>query len=75
MALIGSRGRFTEKVYSREEYCSECACRFPKGHTWLVDIRGGAVKKRICSEECRETFDTRVWEEIAEINEKRRGRR
>ena len=55
MTLIGSD--FTEKTYGISKTCSECLRRFPPDHVWLVSIRNGRVRKRVCSEECRMKFD------------------
>jgi len=38
----------------------------------LASVKKGKVKKAVCSEECRQEFDARVWQEFADLNEKRR---
>lgn len=67
MALMGSRGDFQEKVYDKTVYCSECGTRFPPGTTMLVSVHNGKVKKRVCSEKCRESFDDKLWRAIARV--------
>ena len=56
-----------EKV-SRTSKCGECSKTIRVGSDSLVSRRYGKVQKRVCSEECRLTFDDRYWQERA--NEK-----
>lgn len=72
MSLLGSKANFQEYKYTYRTHCSECTREIPAGTVCLVSMRNGVVKKRVCSEECRQTFDDRVWREIANKNEKRR---
>lgn len=69
MALLGSRASFTEQLAPKSYKCSECGDRFPKDSPCLVSIRNGRVTKRICGEECRLTFDDRIWQERANENQ------
>jgi len=52
--------------------CSECGVGIPAGGDMLASVKKGKVKKAVCSEECRQEFDARVWQEFADLNEKRR---
>ena len=66
MALIGSPSSFKKQIRSHSETCWECHRPRPPGHEWLVSIQGGRIFKWVCSEECRETFDDRFWQERAD---------
>ena len=56
---------FVPDTAIRLTYCSECGKRMPIGFTSLVSIRNGKVAKRVCSEECRLTFDNNFWQGVA----------
>jgi len=73
MPLLGSD--FVEMTSVVRRRCSECGQAISVGGAMLASIRGGKVKKVVCSEACRQDFDARVWQEIADLNEKRRGKR
>ena len=64
--LLGSARGFVEQAAPSAYVCSECLERFDAGSPCLVSIRGGKVKKRVCSDECRLQFDGRIWQEIAD---------
>ena len=66
MALIGSRSSFVLSAYDKSSHCSECLKKITAGTIALVSYRHGRVVKRICSDECRETFDDRFWQELAD---------
>jgi hypothetical protein len=66
MALIGSPSSFAREAAPSARKCSECERRFPVGHVWLVARKFGRVQKRVCSEDCRQTFDYRYWRERAQ---------
>lgn len=70
MSLIGND--FVERVEAKTVYCSECGRKILPGEKSLVSLKGGKVKKRVCSEECRQTFDDAIWQAFADENEKRR---
>jgi hypothetical protein len=63
MALIGND--FITVTYPETVRCSECGKKITAGQPVLVSKKGGKVRKRICGEECRLTFDARVWEDFA----------
>lgn len=52
---------FAEEITVYKCFCSECHKVIFKGSKALVSRRNGKVQKRICSEECRLTFDDRFW--------------
>jgi len=68
--MIGSD--FITKTYDHVVRCSECGKKILKGEQALVSIRDGEVKKRVCSESCRLTFDDRFWRHAAKRNERTR---
>ena len=56
--------------------CSECGARIPKGGPCLVSRnKESRVKKKVCSQECRETFDDKFWGGLVHAKEERRKRR
>lgn len=63
MALIGN-DFVAEKVPYRKR-CGECGRVLEKGSDALVSRRFGKVQKRVCSEECRLTFDDKFWRACA----------
>ena len=69
MALIGSPLSFVLSRYDKSSNCSECLKKIPAGTIALVSYRHGRVVKRVCSEECRQTFDDRFWQECADDRE------
>ena len=73
MALIGDD--FVPIVATRNVRCSECGAVVYKGQTALESIRGGKVKKRVCSEACRQTFDDNYWQARANEREQHGSRR
>src|SRR3990167_8004347 len=62
--IIGSQKSFEPYVLKERWMCHECQLYFPKGHTILAskDSRG-IVRKKVCSDDCRLTFDDRFWQE------------
>lgn len=67
LKLLGND--FTWRTSPDARRCSECGSLIVKGQQELVSIKRGKVKKRICSEACRQTFDDRIWQEIANSRE------
>ena len=63
MTLLGSRGSFTYEFSRYSTRCSECHRQIARGSPCLVsrDAAGG-VRKKVCSQECREDFDAALWE-------------
>ena len=62
--------------------CSECGTRILKGGPCLISRRlkregpgYGKVMKKVCSQECRETFDDKFWQGLVYAREERRKRR
>ena len=66
--MIGSD--FIGEPSPRSCRCSECGGKISMGDLRLVSRRGGVVKKIICSEDCRLTFDDRIWQEFADKQRK-----
>jgi len=62
--MIGSD--FQAAIAPRTYLCTECGQRYRAGSLCLVAIRGGKVKKRVCSEDCRQTFDDQFWQQRSE---------
>ena len=58
--LIGSD--FMPEISECKTRCSECRRKIEAGQTALVSRRFGKVQKRVCSEECRLTFDDKFWQ-------------
>lgn len=56
---------FVPRISPNQTRCSECRKIISKGDEELVSIKKGKIRKRICSEACRLTFDDRIWQEIA----------
>ena len=67
MSLIGND--FVEQPAPYSAVCGECRGSIQAGEISLVSIRNGVVKKRVCSEECRQTFDDRFWQGEADDRE------
>lgn len=67
MTLIGSD--FVKVNASRPCHCSECGHHIAAGAQCLESIRSGKVRKRVCSEDCRLTFDDNYWQEKARERE------
>ncbi len=67
--MIGSD--FQPEVMAKICRCSECGRKLDVGTSALVSRKRGKVKKRVCSEECRKTFDFNYWQHIADLREKR----
>jgi hypothetical protein len=63
---------FVEVIAARKGRCSECGGRIMVGQPILRSWKNGKTKKIVCSEKCRLDFDARVWQAIADKNEKRR---
>ena len=61
--MIGSD--FIKQTSSRTTICSECLRKIPAGVEALVSIKKGKVRKRVCSEDCRLTFDANFWYAVA----------
>ena len=57
--MIGSD--FTVQRVTYRTKCGECHKILRLGDNSLVSMRGGKVRKRVCSEECRLVFDDRYW--------------
>lgn len=53
---------FTIQVVAYRTRCGECKRTLSPGDTSLVSIRGGKVRKRVCSETCRIAFDDHYWQ-------------
>ena len=70
MSLIGTRADFEVEFLKRAASCSECYRTKGVGQTMLVSKRRDNVKKRVCSEECRQDFEDRFWQEKADDREK-----
>ena len=66
MALIGTLSNFVLYQCGRSSTCSECLKKIPAHSYVLTAFRGGRVVKRVCSDECRETFNDRFWQERAD---------
>jgi hypothetical protein len=66
--MIGSD--FVEHIETSMVYCSECGKKIRPGEKSLCSIRGGKVKKRVCSEDCRLEFDNGFWQNV--VREKSR---
>ena len=73
MALIGSPASFVVAEATRDFVCMECGRRVAKGKRILVSYRGGKLRKRVCSEDCRKTFDEEYW--LQQIEKTDRGLR
>lgn len=73
MALLGSRGSFEYEFSKHSSRCLECGRLIVRGGPCLVsrDV-AGRVRKRVCSQECREDFDADLWDAIAKKREWRR---
>ena len=69
MSFIGTRPDFEVEVLKLAASCSECHRKKGAGQTMLVSKRNGQVKKRVCSEECRQDFEDWYWQEIADDRE------
>lgn len=76
MALVGSRSAFVYEFSACASRCSECGARIPKDGPCLVSRRLtrklpgiGKVVKKVCSQECRETFDDKLWQALANERE------
>ena len=70
MALVGSRSAFVYEFSACASRCSECGVKIPKGGPCLVSRKlarrspaVAKVMKKVCSQECREEFDNRIWNE------------
>lgn len=55
---------FKPIVLTSSRRCSECGKRLRCGETMLASIRNGRTRKLVCSENCRESFDLKFWEQI-----------
>ena len=66
MALIESPSSFKKHIRAYSSTCGECDKVWPAGHEWLVSMDGGRIFKWVCSEECREMFDDRYWQDRAD---------
>ena len=77
--MIG-RGGFTEQVALKRSQCSECLNLIKPGQAEFVavriDINGrGRTRKRVCSQECVDSFDYKFWSSKADERlERERGR-
>lgn len=58
--MIGSD--FVEQVAKHGFACGECGGRIHPGMTYLASIKDGKVRKKVCGEDCRLTFDDRFWQ-------------
>ena len=70
MALTGTRANFVEEMAVYSCNCSECLNKISKGSTRLVSRRNGRVMKVVCSEECRQDFEARFLDEVANNHER-----
>jgi len=70
--MIGSDFKEVELPYTR--YCGECGRKMLKGYLALASIRGGKVRKYVCCEDCRLTFDDKFWRGVAAERRAREGR-
>ncbi len=61
--LIGSD--FVDHMEYKLVYCSECRRKILPGEISLCSMRRGKVMKRVCSEECRLSFDDSFWQSVA----------
>lgn len=68
--MIGSD--FQPQVATKRCTCSECGKRIEVGETCFVSIKGDRVKKRVCSQDCAQEFDARIWDAFAQENDKKR---
>ncbi len=66
---------FQPETMERLWQCSECRKEFLKGTIALVSRKLGKVKKRVCSEECRKTFDFNYWWAKADARDAENGQR
>ena len=57
---------FVLKAVKFTTHCSECGKKIPANTPALVSIKKGKVRKRVCSEECRLTFDAWFWADVAD---------
>lgn len=58
MKFINEPADFIAKLYAESQKCGECNKSF-KGREWLVSMSGDKVKKRVCSQQCKEAWETR----------------
>ena len=70
MAMLGSKSDFKEETQGpRSRRCSECGRLIVVGDKALVSKRRGRVRKVVCGEDCRQTFDDRFWQDKADDRE------
>lgn len=65
---------FVPHAIKHPRTCSECNYKMQADYKALASIKGGKVRKVVCSEACRLEFDSRIWQQIASRNAKKRGR-
>lgn len=70
MALIGSRASFEVRKSDRDGVCRECGRKWQKGDVIFVSLHNEEVVKIVCSDSCRETFDDRYWQTVADERER-----
>ena len=63
MSLIGNDFKLVVAPFAFN--CGECGNHIPAGGRCLESVRFGKVQKRVCSEDCRLTFDNNFWQEVA----------
>jgi hypothetical protein len=61
-AMIGSDFVWIVNPYTRR--CGECHKKVEKGERIMASIKGGKVKKYVCSEDCRLEFDNEFWQGV-----------
>jgi hypothetical protein len=64
MSLIGNDFKLVVAPFAFN--CGECGNHIPAGGRCLESVRFGKVQKRVCSEDCRVSFDDRYWQERAD---------
>ena len=69
--MIGSDFVEIKNPYTRR--CGECGRKVRLGEPILASIKGGQVKKYVCSENCRLQFDNRFWQAVVRKKQNRRG--
>ena len=69
MSIIGSPSSFELVRARRSTRCSECRTTIGVGKFCLESSAKGKVVKRVCSEDCRKTFDDHYWQGRADDRE------
>lgn len=58
MKYLNEVAEYTPRLYPKKEKCSECNESFT-AHEWLVSMAGEKVRKRVCSEKCKDAYELR----------------